>query len=207
MKKFALILLSAAMVFCTAACGSNGSGGSKTSVTATPEQIEQKIAEAVGKDNYLCDTDIEKDWLESSYQLDMSQIESFVAKQSTVPSVNADTVIVLKVKDGYADAAVNALNENYAQTVNYIRQYPFGTAKVLNGRLYQVDNYVIYVVAGASYEGEDSEAEAKLAVSEYAKIDDAIKSVFGTVPKNLAVVPESSDNGDNGGNGGLVLGG
>ena len=33
------------------------------------------------------------------------------------------------------------------------------------------------VLAGASYEGEDSEGEAKPAASEYAKIDAAVKEI------------------------------
>ena len=143
---------------------------------------------------------IDKDWLQNVYRLDLSQVDEYVAKQNSIGSVNPDTVIVLKVKDGYSDEAVKAINEGYAQIVDYIRQYPFGTAKVLNARLYQSGNYIIYVVAGASYDGEDSEAEAKLAASEYAKIDDALKSVFGTLPENAAVVPE-----DYGNNGGLVV--
>ena len=200
MKKFVLILLSLAMVFGMAACGKSGNDTKKTNVTATPAEIEQKVAEAVGKDNYLCDTDAGKEYLANTIGLDMSKVESFVAKQNSIASVNVDTVIVLKVKDGYADEAVKALNDNYSQLVSYIRQYPFGTAKVLNGRLYQSGNYIIYVVAGARYDGEDSEAEAKLAASEYAKIDEAIKGVFGTLPENAAVVPE-----DNGNNGGLVV--
>ena len=201
MKKMLLILLSLAMVLSMAACGQKGKDNKgKTDVTATPTEIEQKIAEAIGKDNYLCDTDIDKDWLQNVYRLDLSQVDEYVAKQNSIGSVNPDTVIVLKVKDGYSDEAVKAINEGYAQIVSYIRQYPFGTAKVLNARLYQSGNYIIYVVAGASYDGEDSEAEAKLAASEYAKIDEAIKGVFGTLPENLAVVPE-----DDGNNGGLVV--
>lgn len=210
-KKIALILLSLSLVFGTAACGNDSgnnttadSGSSttaadkgNTSVTASPTEIERKIADAVGKDNYLCDIDIEKDYLQNVYRLDLSQVESYVAKQNSIASVNPDTVIVLKVRDGYADAAVAAINEGYAQMVDYIRQYPFGTAKVLNARLYQFGNYVVYVISGASYDGEDSEAEAKLAAEEYAEIDEAVKSVFGTVPTNLAVVPE--DNGNSGG--------
>ena len=212
MKKFILILLSAVMILSLAACGSNSSknsgsdtaktddkGKSNTTVTATPAEIEQKIADAIGKDNYLCDIEIEKDWLENSFQLDLSKVESYVAKQNSIASVNPDTVIVLKTKDGYADEAVKLLNESFAQMVSYIRQYPFGTAKVMNARLYQSGDYVIYIIAGASYDGEDSEAESKLAVSEYAKIDEAVKSVLGTLPNNSAVVPE-----DDGSAGGLI---
>lgn len=205
MKKFALILLSLVMVFSVVACGGNdgkddkkgNNGKNNTTATATPAEIEKKIADAIGKDNYLCDIDIDKDWLKNSFCLDLSKVESYVAKQNSISSVNPDTVIVLKVKDGYADEAVKTLNTTFAQMVSYIRQYPFGTAKVMNARLYQSGNYVIYVIAGASYDGEDAEAEAKLANTEYAKIDEAIKGVFGTLPKNMAVVPE--DDGNNGG--------
>lgn len=210
MKRIMLILLSLMMVFGLVACsGTNDNKDNKTDdngkkdtpvdVTATPAEIEQKLADAIGKDNYLCDTDIDEDWLKNSYQLDLNKIESYVAKQNSIASVNPDTVIILKTKDGYADEAVKAINEGYSQIVSYIRQYPFGTAKVLNARLYQSGNYVMYIIAGAAYDGEDTEAENKLAVSEYAKIDDAVKEVFGTVPENLAVVPE-----DDGNNGGLI---
>ena len=202
MKRIALIFLSFVMLLSLAACGtnSNTNNNGNTNTTAAPAEIEQKIADAVCKDNYLCDTEIEKDWLQNSFQLDLSKIDSYVAKQNTISSVNPDTVIVLKTKEGYADKAVKLLNENFAQMVSYIRQYPFGTAKVLNARLYQSGDYVIYVIAGASYDGEDSEAENKLALSEYAKIDEAIQSVLGTLPENLAVVPEDDSSA-----GGLIV--
>ena len=197
-KKIALILLSLVMALGIVACGkaadnkkTDDNGKGNTTVTTTPAEIEQKIADAIGKDNYLCDTEIEKDWLQNSFQLDLSKIDSYVAKQNSIASVNPDTVIVLKTKDGYAADAVKALNDNFAQMVSYIRQYPFGTAKVMNARLYQSGDYVIYVIAGASYDGDDAEAENKLAVSEYAKIDEALKSVLGTLPENLAMVPEA----------------
>lgn len=203
MKRIVLLLMTLAMLLSVAACGTSGKktdDGQKTDVTLTPAEIEQKIADAVGEDNYLCDTEIDKDWLENSWQLDMSKIESYVAKQNSIGSVNPDCVIVLKTKDGYAADAVKALNTYYAQTVDYIRQYPFGTAKVMNARIYQSGDYVLYIVAGASYDGDDSEAEAKLAVSEYEKIDAAIKDIFGTLPANSAVVPD-----DDGSSGGLLV--
>lgn len=210
-KKIALIFLSILMIFSFAACGkgtndnkndnkNDDNGKNNTVVTATPAEIEQKIAEAVGNDNYLCNVDIDEDLLKNSFGFDLSKVESYVAKQNVISSVNPDTVIILKTKDGYADEAAKLLNASFAQMVSYIRQYPFGTAKVLNARLYQSGDYVIYVIAGASYDGEDAEAENKLAVSEYAKIDEVIKSVFGKLPKNSAVVPE-----DNGGGGGLIV--
>ena len=127
-------------------------------------------------------------------------MENYSAKQNSISSVNPDTVIVLKTKDGYANEATEILNTSFEQMAGYIRQYPFGTAKVLNARLYQSGDYVIYVIAGASYDGDDAKAEAKLAVAEYEKIDEVIEGIFGVLPENLAVVPE-----DDGSAGGLTV--
>ena len=194
----------------------NNKSDNKTEVKATTVEIEKKIADAVGKDNYLCDLEIDKDTMTNYYGFDMAKVESYTAKQNKIASVNPDTVIILKVKDGYAGKAVEALNTSYSQMVDYIRQYPFGTQKVMNARIYQSGNYVMYILAGASYDGEDSDAEAKLAKSEYEKIDNAVKSIFGEVPANSAIVPEqtdsNSDSDDNNGgnaddNGGILIGG
>lgn len=208
MKRIILIFMSLIMIFSFAACN-KGAGDKKaednnsgdiSAVTVTPAEIEQKIAAAVGSENYLCDTEIDKDWLQNSFGLDLSKVESYSAKQNSISSVNPDTVIVLKTKDGYANEAAEILNTSFEQMVGYIRQYPFGTAKVLNARLYQSGDYVIYVIAGASYDGDDAEAEAKLAVAEYEKIDEAIEEIFGALPENLAVALE-----DDGSAGGLTV--
>lgn len=166
----------------------------QTDISAT--SIEKKLAEALG-DGYLCDTDFDEEWFKNYYGFDMAQIDEYVAKQNAISAVNPDTVIVLKVKDGYADAAVELLNTAFAQQVSYIRQYPFGVQKVMNARLFKSGNYVIFALAGAGYDGEDSEEELKLAQAEYAKVDGAIKDIFGALPENLAAVPE--DDGNSGG--------
>ena len=123
-----------------------------------------------------------------------------MAKQNAISAVNLDTVIILESEDGYADTAVELLNESYSGAVSYIRQYAFGVGKVMNARIYKEGNYVIYILAGASYEGNDAEKEDEFAVSEYKKIDDALNSIFGEIPENLAVIPE-----DDGSSVGLII--
>lgn len=197
MKKLSIILLTSLVMLNLVAC-SNSKKDDDT-ISTTPQKIEEKIIEAIGKDNYLCDTEIDEDWLKNYFGLDLSKVESYVAKQNSISSVNLDTVVILKVKDGYADEAVKTLNKVFSQTVEYIRQYPFGTAKVLNGRIYQQGDYVIYIIAGANYDGEDLQEESKLAIEQYAKIDEALKEIFNKSLENLAIVPEenSSDNNTN----------
>lgn len=139
--------------------------------------------------------------------IDLSQIESYSAKQTAITAVYLDTVLVMKCKSGYADTAVDILNENYARTISYIRQYPFSVAKVEGARLYKIGDIVMFIMAGDDAPSDASaEDEAKLAASEYEKIDNTIKALFGSVPKNLAVItePEIVDNGE-GFDGGFVF--
>lgn len=221
LKRILVVALAALMLIGCVACNNNssnsGDGTKKDQTTAspdstkkpedtkkadvnlTPAEIEKKIADAIGADNYLCTVDCDPEYLFNYYGLDRDKVEAVVAKESTITSVNLDKVIVMKVKDGYADAAVEALNKSYAQTVGYIRQYAFGVQKVLNARIVNEGNYVIFALAGASYDGE---AELKLAEAEYAKIDAVLSEIFGGEIKNLAVVPA-----DDGNHGGLMPGG
>ena len=123
-----------------------------------------------------------------------------MAKQNAISAVNLDTVIILETEDGYADTAADILNESYSGAVSYIRQYAFGVGKVMNVRIYKEGNYVMHILAGGSYDGDDAEKEDEFAVSEYKKIDDALKSIFGEIPENLAEIPE-----DDGNSGGLII--
>lgn len=229
MKKLIAFLLAAFMVMSFAACGQTNNqgkdkpgqnnsqtqggnsskpenGDKNNTVTVKPSEIEAKIKKALGE-GYVCTADKE---MSGYFSLDMEKVEAYAAKESSIPAVDLDTVIILKVKDGYADDAVKALNEGYAQMVDYVRQYPFGTAKIMNGRVFQNGNYVALIVAGTSVDSNASaEQEEKQAESEYAQIDAVWKEIFGEA-KNVAVIPEDNDNGGenffDGGNGGLIGG-
>jgi len=167
--------------------------------TITPAEIEAAIAKALGE-GYLCTEDVPADEINLSCigWLDSSKIESYVLKRPT--TYCQDSVAVIKFKEGYADEAVNIFNKYFAQTISYIRQYPFDVAKVEGTRIFRFDDTVMYITAGAPASGElSAEDEAKLAASEYEKIDNAIKELFGTSPKNLAVITEPDNNDNNGG--------
>ena len=57
---------------------------------------------------------------------------------------------------------------------------------------------MIFIIGGANADDNASaEDKAKLAASEYEKIDSAIKELFGTLPENLAVVTEPDDSSAN----------
>lgn len=157
------------------------------------------IAKALGE-GYLCTEVVpaEEANLSCIGWLDGDKIESYVLKKPTIYC--QDMVAVVKCGEGYADEAVQILNNYFAQNISYIRQYPFDVAKVEGTRIFKYDDIVMYITAGAAASGEISaEDEAKLAASEYEKIDSAIKQLFGTSPKNLAVITEPDNNDNNGG--------
>ena len=225
MKKYLAIALTALMVMSFAGCSNaanNSSDSSSASSTVnsdaasdktsdnsdsnsdveksvSPADVEAAIANALG-DGYLSTVDAPEDELFSTVvsMIDFSQIDDYVIKQARVSAVNPDSVVVLKCKSGYADTAVSLINESYAQILSYSRLYSFSVTKVEGARLYKVGDTVIFVIGGANAEdGASAEDEAKLAVSEYDKIDNAIKELFGTLPENLAVVTEPDDSNAN----------
>ena len=214
MKKLLAMILAVLMVGSMMACASGKqnepsskeaeSAETEVAKEATPKSIEEAIAEALG-DGDLCTVDVPEDEFPMSAVgwLDQEKVKEYVMKRTEVPSVNVDVIAIAKVDPAYADEAVEIFNQALEQKVNYIRQYPFGVAKVEGARIYKVDDIVMFILAGARAEEDASEEEtAKLAESEYAKIDDVIKSFFGSVPENLAVIPEETQ----GGGGGLIGG-
>lgn len=156
-----------------------------------PGDIEAAIANALG-DGYLCTAEIPQEELILSCigWLDMDKVDEYIVKGPVV--FGQDAVGIVKCKAGYADEAVKTLNERFAQSIDYIRQYSFDVAKVEGTRIFKVGDIVMYITAGAAYEGDDKEEEAKLAEAEYEKIDNAMKELFGSVPKNLAEMPTGS---------------
>lgn len=172
----------------------------------TPEAIEKAIADALCQ-GYLATEAVNDDNMLSSAlrYLEAENLVSYVAKIAKVTAVDQDQIVIAECKDGYADEAVDLLNESFSQTIGYIRQYPYGVAKVEGARLFKSGNMVIFVIAGAKAdEGTSAEDEAALAAAEYKKVDEAVKSVLGELPENLAVVKEPENQG--GGGGGLIGG-
>lgn len=222
MKKYIATITAAVLALMLTACSnteskpndpqsSNSSNANNDSTSKTdnsqsadpsPKDIEAAIAKALG-DGYLCTVDTPDDEIVLSCigRLDLTKVDEYVVKKPEVYAM--DTVGIVKCKEGYTDEAAKLLNDNFAQCISYIRQYAFDVAKVEGTRIYRVGDILMYITAGAPATAEMSDEDAaKLAASEYEKIDNAIKELFGRLPENLAVMPEDNED-DNGG--GLIL--
>ncbi|MBO4213845.1 MAG: hypothetical protein IKX99_05175 [Lachnospiraceae bacterium] len=195
MKKIVAGLLIMMMVLSLVACGGSENGGenggenNNVIENPTPEDIENAIIDAIGADAYYCDKVIDEEemGLTIMADIDLTKVEAYIGKQNKVTAVCHDCLVVLQCKDGYEDEVIPILNVNYSAICGYVRLYPFGTAKVQAARLYKIRNYVIFVIAGKDLDGDASETEvAENVEAEYAKIDEAIKGIFGELPENLA---------------------
>ena len=182
-KKIVLLFISSLMILSLSSCGQ------KKEVTDTPEQIEQKIADALGSDKYLCNTTVAKDEFFKFYELDESQVESYVAKESSNPSEIPDRAVVIKVKEDYSKTAVDQLNKAYAKIVESVRKTSSDLGKTLNARIYEQDGYIAFFLAGTKFENGSSEKEIRVAKKDYETVDNTWKELFGSMPSNLAIVP------------------
>lgn len=182
-KKIVLLLVSCLLLVSLSACGQ------KKEVTMTPEAIEQKFADALGTEHYLCDTNIEKDKFFQTYGLDEKEVESYVAKENKNPGENPDRVAIVKVKQDYTETAVELFNKAYSDIVETVRKSSSNLGKTLNACIYKQDNYVAFFLTGAAYDGDSSEEELKIAKKDYETIQNTWKEIFGDTPSNLAIVP------------------
>ena len=127
----------------------NNDSTSKTdnsqSADPSPKDIEAAIAKALG-DGYLCTADVpdEEMGLSCIGWLDLTKVDEYVVKQPTIYA--QDAVGIVKCKEGYADEAAKILNDRFAQSISYIRQYPHDVAKVEGTRIYRVGDILMYII-------------------------------------------------------------
>ena len=191
MKKWIALVLAAVTLLSLTACSG---GGKKTDPKEdpdlTPAQIEAAVAKAIG-DGYNATVDVPEEelWSCALRDADLTKLESYVAKQSTVPSLYQDSVVIAKCADAaYADELVPQFNEYFNQILNYNGMYPMEPHKIVGARIYRAGSIVMFIIAGASPDGSMDDAQmAALAAEEYEKIDGAIKDLLGYLPENLAV--------------------
>ena len=157
------------------------------SVSPSLADVEAAVAKALGS-GYLCNSEFTLKDLKDYYgmKLDPERIEELLVRKYLAPeSTSADVLILLKAKDGYATSAAEIMARSYSSTREYSQTYNIDIQKIDEARLYVLGDYVIYAIVGASGKDLSGEEAAKLAISEYAKFDAAIKEVFGTVSDNF----------------------
>lgn len=138
-------------------------GAEETGLSEEMQAIKTAVADALG-DNYWPDTEIAPDILEGIFGITSDMYEDYMGEMPMI-SVNVDTLVVVKPKDGKADAVEEAL-ESYRQSkVDSTMQYPSNVGKIQASRVERVGDYVCFVMLGgdistAEEQGEDAVIKA-----------------------------------------------
>lgn len=194
MKRILTFVLALAMALSLAACGGKADDNNgKTDVDMTAQQTMDTLKEKLG-DSFDCDVTEDEARMSGYWGFDMDKIEDWAAMSNSNSSSNMDCAVVLKVKDGYAKDAAAALQAGYEQVLSYSRMYNMDLQRVLNARLFVSGNYVSLLIEGAQGDWETSDEEqAKFAVEEAAKVDEAWRGIFGSADNSI-VIPEDDGN-------------
>ena len=120
------------------------------------EKLRQAVITAVGQENYWPDMPMDSEMLEMSFKLTSDMYEDYVA-ESPMISANVDTLVIVRAKEGQAEAVEEALKAYREEKVNDTLQYPMNIGKIQASQVERMGDYVIFVQLGADTSGDESE--------------------------------------------------
>lgn len=111
------------------------------------ESIKTAVVETLGE-NYWPNTPISADILEGTYGITSDMYDDYLAEMPMI-SVNVDTLLIIKAKDGMVESVEEALNAYREAIVSDTMQYPMNVGKIQASRIETIGNYVCFVQLGA----------------------------------------------------------
>ena len=126
------------------------------------EILRENIAKAYS-DNYLPNMEIPEEDLETQFGITADMYDELVAEMPTI-GFHPDRLIIVKAKEGKADAIENAFkNAKNLLTENNV-QYPQNLAKIAAAKVLRNGDYVCFMLLGKPNEsGENDESAAQFA--------------------------------------------
>lgn len=168
----------------------NGNGKNdpqkNNSAAAVLDSIKSYLGSSYTCDNVRDSSDIE------NLGFDMRYVNSCVYEDNSVSAINYDIAIIVNVKNGYADKAVQILQDYYQQILGVSQLYDADIYRVEQARIFSQNNYVALLILGDDNYSDNWSDDEKddYAFGEAIKVDKAWKSVFGSTPDNLADIDE-----------------
>lgn len=181
MKKKNALWILIFVTLCFAACGGkensgsgqSGSGSTESSTESTenfPDEeetthvsemgyLKDAVVEVLGE-NYWPNMTIEPTTLSDMYGITEEMYEDYFAEMPMI-STNVDTLIIVKAKEGQAEAVEAALTAYRETLISDTMQYPMNHGKIQASRIEAMGNYVCFVQLGADVtdamdQGEDA---------------------------------------------------
>lgn len=178
MKKILLVLLTMTLLSTILVGCKNEVPKEDETLNVSIKNIHEAVKKELG-DNYFPDRDIEAAELEEFMNIDVENAEEFIA-QSPMITMNVDTFIAIKAKDGMADDVEEDLIE-YREFLNTDAfMYPMNLAKVAASEVVRHGDYVFFIMLGAYDEREEASDEERItfAKEEVNKVKEVINSFF-----------------------------
>lgn len=131
------------------------------------ESIKAAVTTALGE-NYWPDTAVQPDVLETLFGITAEMYEDYLAEMPMI-STNVDTLVIVKPKQGQAEAVEAALTAYRESKVNSTMQYPMNIGKIQASRVERIGDYVCFVQLGAdTMEAAEESDEAVIAMCQEA---------------------------------------
>lgn len=110
------------------------------------EEIRSAVADTLGE-GYRLDEPISQEVLEQSYGIVPDMYEDYLGETPSL-SLDADTFLVVKAKEGQVEAVEEALSSYREGIVKNRMQYSLNVGKVCASRIETLGNYVCFVQLG-----------------------------------------------------------
>lgn len=137
-----------------AACGSSnkepGNGAGEAAAEYADDVAVTDLRDAVAQvlgDNYWPNMDIPADYLETNCGVSPDLYDEFVAQMPMI-SVNVDSMILVKAKEGQTENLRNALDSYRKYLADEALQYPGNIGKVQAAMVDSYGRYVCFVMLG-----------------------------------------------------------
>ena len=115
--------------------------------------------EAVGQDEYWPNMPMDGEMLNMLCGITADMYDDYMA-ESPMISANVDTLIIVRAKEGQADAVYDKLNAYRDALVNDTMQYPSNLGKIQSSQVEKIGDYVVFVQLGGEAGLADDEEEA-----------------------------------------------
>ena len=121
--------------------------------------LRAAVVEAVGQDEYWPNMPMDGEMLNMLCGITADMYDDYMA-ESPMISANVDTLIIVRAKEGQADAVYDKLNAYRDALVNDTMQYPSNLGKIQSSQVEKIGDYVVFVQLGGEAGLADDEEEA-----------------------------------------------
>ncbi|WMM24486.1 DUF4358 domain-containing protein [Tissierella sp. MB52-C2] len=166
---FAMIMMTTFLIGCTT---------KKEAKTVDLDKIHEAVKETLGED-YAPNRELTMEEIENLTGIKEDNIEKIIA-ESPMISVNVDTFIGIKAKEGKGDIVEEGLDKYRKYLVEESMQYPMNIAKVNSAKVIRHEDYVFFVMLGKHDDRQEATDEERLefAKEEVKKVEDVINKFF-----------------------------